>query len=585
MRRVRPRGRTAPARALVLLSVASGLSMTALSASSLAQTPRAAPHPVALLHVQEPEERDTRDPIGRLIEERSAPRSAASAQDTTTAPVSGAQADEQAATAAPVAGGFGPSGGVAEANASADPLRALIDEQGGIQITEVKEAAGTAPTDAARPADLWQRIRNGFAMPNLATPLVVERQNWYASQPQFIKLMTERSRRYMFHIVEELERRGMPTELALLPIVESAFNPMAYSRAHAAGLWQFIPSTGKHYKLQQNWWYDARRDIVASTTAALDYLQTIYEMHGDWHLALASYNWGEWAVARAVERNKKAGLPTDYASLPMPAETRHYVPKLQALKNIIANPAASNVELDPIPNAPYFASVTLTRDIDLHVAAKLADMPVEELVALNPGHNRPVASSAQAPALILPAERLERFMENLGSYDKPLTSWHLYAAQRGETLQSIAARHGMSVEQLQQVNGIRGTGRLPNDTQLLVASSANAQSVPGLFAGVAMVAADPQARTVAHKVAKGESWYSIAKRYGVRVDQLQSWNKGDRLIAGQTVTVAAPAATAQATRPVTAAGRPVAAKQAPARTQAKSQPIRKPAGKVQVAKR
>lgn len=238
--------------------------------------------------------------------------------------------------------------------------------------------------------DLWQRIRHGFAMPDLVSDLVTDRQAYYLERPEYLIRMVERSRRYLHHIVEELERRGMPTELALLPMVESAFNPMALSSARASGLWQFIPSTGKNYNLSQNWWYDQRRDVVASTNAALDYLQTIYEMHGDWHLALASYNWGEGAVARAIERNRQAGLPTDYKSLSMPTETRYYVPKLQALKNIIAQPHLFGVSLPTIPNQPYFASVTKPAGIDLALAARLADTPLDEFRALNPAFNRPV---------------------------------------------------------------------------------------------------------------------------------------------------------------------------------------------------
>src|SRR6185503_8935706 len=210
-----------------------------------------------------------------------------------------------------------------------------LPEFDGERQTVRESLRGVARVDlTAPPDDLWQRIRIGFSMPNLDSPLVDEKVAYYAARPEYLKRMFERSRRYLHHIVEELERRGMPTELALLPMVESAFNPLAYSRAHASGLWQFIPGTGKRYELAQNWWFDARRDIVASTSAALDYLTDVYEMHGHWHLALASYNWGEGAVARAIAKNRAAGLPADYLSLTMPAETRHYVPKLQALKNI-----------------------------------------------------------------------------------------------------------------------------------------------------------------------------------------------------------------------------------------------------------
>src|SRR5207237_2551708 len=178
------------------------------------------------------------------------------------------------------------------------------------------------------PADLWQRIRQGFAIPDIDSALVDKHTAYYAARPEYLQRVFDRSRLYLFHIVDELEKRGMPTELALLPMVESAFNPMAYSRAHASGLWQFIPGTGKRFELQQNWWYDGRRDIVDSTNAALDYLQYLYDMHGDWQLALASYNCGENAVARAIANNRAAGRPTDYAHLTMPLETRHYIPKL-----------------------------------------------------------------------------------------------------------------------------------------------------------------------------------------------------------------------------------------------------------------
>jgi membrane-bound lytic murein transglycosylase D len=182
---------------------------------------------------------------------------------------------------------------------------------------------------------------------------------------------------------------------------------MAYSRAHASGLWQFIPGTGKRYELKQNMWYDGRRDIVDSTSAALDYLKDVYDMHGDWHLALASYNWGENAVARAIEKNRRAGQPTDYLSLPMPRETRGYVPKLQALKNLIANPQAYGVTLAPIPNEPYFATVNKTRDIDVQLAARLAEMDVDEFVALNPGFSRPLIRTSVAPRIVLPADKVD----------------------------------------------------------------------------------------------------------------------------------------------------------------------------------
>ncbi|TMH25660.1 MAG: lytic transglycosylase, partial [Betaproteobacteria bacterium] len=320
---------------------------------------------------------------------------------------------------------------------------------------EAKDLEPLHAIDLTRPADdLWDRIRNGFAMADLESPLVGVRERWYASQPEYLKRMIERSKLYLYYIVEEVERRGMPTEIALLPMVESAFNPMAYSRSHASGLWQFIPSTGKTFKLSQNWWADSRRDVVASTNAALDYLQALYELHGDWHLALASYNYGENGVARAIERNRAKGLPTDYLSLKMPPETRGYVPKLQALKNIISNPEAFGASFEPIPNEPYFVSVPTPSAIDIRLAATFAEMSVDELIALNPALNRPMISGPHTQMLVLPADRVDAFRRNLESYDQPLTSWQPYTMKGGDSLGRLAAKHAIALSKLKLANGI-----------------------------------------------------------------------------------------------------------------------------------
>ncbi|MGH8675773.1 MAG: transglycosylase SLT domain-containing protein, partial [Burkholderiales bacterium] len=397
----------------------------------------------------------------------------------------------------------------------------------------VKESLrGVARIDlTAPPDDLWQRIRNGFAMSNLDSPLVEEKTAYYAARPDYLKRMFERSRRYLHHIVEELERRGMPTELALLPMVESAFNPLAYSRAHASGLWQFIPGTGRRYELAQNWWFDARRDIVASTSAALDYLGDVYEMHGDWHLALASYNWGENAVARAIQKNRAAGVPGDYLSLTMPAETRNYVPKLQALKNIIANPQPFGIELDPIPNQPYFATLTKTRDIDVQLAARLAEMPIEEFVALNPGFNRPLIPVAVNSRIVLPADKIEVFRANLLKHDeKALVSWRAYEPRKGESAESIAKKFGMTVSQLKEVNGITPRARaLPALLVVPVDGAAvDAKRLPIMYAPPIPVSGP---RTFTHTVKHGETLQAIAQRYRVSVEDLRRWNRIGRLAA------------------------------------------------------
>ena len=405
---------------------------------------------------------------------------------------------------------------------------------------EVKDSLRAIPTIdlTAVPADLWERIRNGFAMPNLTSKLVQDRQIWYAARPSYVKRMVERSQRYLYHIVEELEKRGMPTELALLPMVESAFNPMAYSRAHASGLWQFIPSTGKTYKLQQNSWYDGRRDVVASTSAALDYLQFLYEMHGDWHLALASYNWGENAVARAIEKNKAKGLPTDYLSLTMPNETRYYVPKLQALKNIVANPHAFNVDLDPVANQPYFITVQGTGDIDVRLAARLADMPLEEFLALNPGNNRPVIIASAASSLVLPADKAELFQANLGGHDKPLVSWQNYTLRQGDKLDAIAAKHGIPVARLKEVNGIgRRTKVAPGYQLMLPLKGASIEPLPAMFQPPAVPETRMVVRKLAYTVQRGDTLPGIAQRFNVSSDDLRRWNKIGRLTPGQKLVI------------------------------------------------
>ncbi len=321
------------------------------------------------------------------------------------------------------------------------------------------------------PANLWQRIRNGFGMPDLDSPLVADRQAWYLNRPDLLQRTLTRGRKYLHHIVGELERRGMPTELALLPMVESSFNPLAASPARALGMWQFIPSTGKNYELEQNWWRDERRDVVASTSAALDYLHHVYEWHGDWHLALASYNWGEGAVARAIAKNEARGLPTDYASLSMPGETRYYVPKLQALKNIVAQPELFGFRLEDLPNRPYFGTVALPGDMDLTLAAKLAEMPLEEFIALNPAYHRPLIKADQDTQLVVPADKVETFLANLARHEaqaKPLANWRTHVLAKGEKLERVAARYGLGLAYLKQLNGIGARARPRPGLNLLV---------------------------------------------------------------------------------------------------------------------
>jgi membrane-bound lytic murein transglycosylase D len=448
----------------------------------------------------------------------------------------------------------------------------------GVAVREIRDLGPRGGEPRAGPTDLWQRIRGGFAIPDLNGPLVVQRQAWYTQRPEQIKIIVERSRRYLFHIVEALERRGMPTELALLPMVESAFNPMAYSRAHASGLWQFIPSTGRIYNLEQNWWYDGRRDIMASTDAALDYLQSLYEQFGSWHLALAAYNMGENGLARAIERNRARGKPTDYESVSIPKETRLYVPSLQAFENIVANPAAFGVELDPIPNAPYFVTVTLTRDVDIKVAARLAEMPVDELVALNPAHNRPVVAAAVAPQLVLPADRAEVFLQNQEGHVNPLSSWHVYTFKSGDRLEKIAAEHGVTAERLRVVNGLRPKSSPAVGQQLLVpekGSDAASEPLPPIFTPPAVAGG----RVVQYTVRKGDTVASIARKLGAKAADVRAANGGDQLAVGKSLTIAIAPSAPRSTK--SAKGKPAK----PATTGATAKPAPpQPAPPTQVAR-
>ena len=374
----------------------------------------------------------------------------------------------------------------------------------------VPAASAAAPAPAlmdltTAPTSIWSRIRNGFGLPDMTSPLVTEQEEWFAKRPDYIARTVQRSSRYLYYIVEQIEKRGMPSEIALLPIIESAYNPVAYSRAHASGIWQFIPSTGKHYGLQQNFWYDGRRDVMAATNAALDYLEKLYDQFGSWDLALASYNWGEGAVARAITKNMAKGLATDYRSLSMPNETRYYMPKLQAVKNIIANPSQYGIDLAEVPNQPYFVAITTTRHIDVKLAAKFADMPVDEFLSLNPGNSRPVIKADGERMLLFPADKADAFRSNMETHDQPLVSWQAYKLKPGETVDRIAARFNISVAQLKQVNGIAPKRGVAAGATLLVPSGGSATPyLPDMPATRVTVAKAPKkhAKHAAHKTVK-----------------------------------------------------------------------------------
>ncbi|WP_027015849.1 transglycosylase SLT domain-containing protein [Comamonas composti] len=424
------------------------------------------------------------------------------------------------------------------------------------------------------PGDLWVRIRRGFAMPDLEQDLVHDREQWYAARPDYIQRMTERSSKYLFHIVEELERRSMPTELALLPYIESAFNPQAVSSAKAAGMWQFMPATGTYFDLKQNAFRDDRRDVLASTRAALDYLQKLYGMFGDWHLALAAYNWGEGSVGRAIKRNQKLGLPTGYTDLQMPAETRMYVPKLQAVKNIVADPDAFSTELPLIENHPYFQAVTLDRDIDVELVARLADVELKDFKALNPGLHKPVIFAAGTPEILLPWDNAKVFRRNLQAYDEgQYASWTVWTVPSTISVAEAAQRVGLGESALRSINNIPPRMLIKAGSALMVPRGANVQAdVASHVADNGQIALAPEitTRRTTVKVRKRDTLTSVAGRYGVSVSSLAEWNRlktNAPLRAGQSLV---------AYLPVRANTRPsVAVARRPAKVQASAPAARK----------
>jgi len=426
------------------------------------------------------------------------------------------------------------------------PLPAVIPG-GPLQPITAGEAASRGVAQTAAPVDLWDRIRRGFAMPNLDSDLVRQQEQWYVTRPDYMQRMTERSRKYLFHIVEELERRNMPTELALLPFIESAFNPQAVSSARAAGMWQFMPATGQYFELKQNTFRDDRRDVLASTRAALDYLQKLHGMFGDWHLALAAYNWGEGSVGRAIARNQKSGLGTSYVDLNMPNETRYYVPKLQAVKNIVANPDSFRAELPLIENHPYFQSVVVSRDIDVELAAKLADISVEDFKALNPSMKRPVILAAGQPQILLPWDNAKVFERNFEAHNAgQYASWTAWSAPSTMSVAEAARRNGMSEADLRNVNTIPPRMLIKAGSVLIVPRSAKMQNdVASHVAdnGQLNLAPEMVTRRTVVKAGKRDTVATIAKRFRLSPAQVADWNDvgaSAAFRAGQQVVVYLP---------------------------------------------
>lgn len=398
------------------------------------------------------------------------------------------------------------------------------------------------------PSDVWERIRQGYAMPDLQSRRVDYWIRYYSSKPEYLRRMTERAGQYLYHIVEEIENRNMPTELALLPFVESAFQPEALSVAKASGLWQFMPATGNEYSLTQNLWRDDRRDVLESTRAALDYFEYLYGLFGDWHLALAAYNWGEGSVQRAIKRAKARKQKTDYSHLRMPKETANYVPKLEAIKRIIADPARYKVRLPDVGNEPFFVTITKPRDIDTKTAAELADMPLNEFRALNPSYKLPVIVASHNNVMLLPSDRIDTFIDNLASWmdgGQPLSQWTTYRMGANETLATVAKKVGMSESEIREINHVpKGRQVLPYSTLLVRANQGEQPQDIAARLADARLRLSPATtwRRVTYRVRSGDTISQIARRWHITQKSIITNNRlrSDRLRVGQRLVLTVP---------------------------------------------
>jgi membrane-bound lytic murein transglycosylase D len=411
----------------------------------------------------------------------------------------------------------------------ANPGDAAVDTYIAVHGDDPLQAVVMVP-DVAPPVkvDLWQRARAGFALNVEDHPSLSREKEWFERNQEYMDRVSDRARLYLHHVVSEVERRNLPGELAMLPVVESAYQPFAYSPARASGIWQFIPSTGRVYGLRNSWWYDGRRDVVESTRAALDYLEKLHaEFSGDWLLALAAYNSGEGNVRKAINRNLRAGKPTDFWSLKLPRETRSYVPRLLAVSAVVAEPDHHGLTLKPIPDEPYFAATQLDGQIDLALAAEMADVSLEELYLLNPGFNRWATDPNGPHQLLLPVNAVSDFELRLAELpaDERIR-WHRHVIKRGDTLGTIAHKYRTSVSALKQANNLRGT-TIREGRSLIVPMASRSLADYHLSADMrrAMRRAIPgSGNKIVYRVRRGDSLWVISRRFGVSVNKLARWN-------------------------------------------------------------
>lgn len=393
--------------------------------------------------------------------------------------------------------------------------------------------------------NLWNRVRAGYQLTYTDNARINSQLTWYAKNQSYFDRVTERASRYLHSIVGKIEERDMPMELALLPIVESAFDPFAYSPGRASGMWQFIPGTGRRYGLAQNFWYDGRRDVEASTDAALDYLSDLHKhFDGDWLLALAAYNTGEGNVKKAIRRNQAAGKPTDFWSLDLPRETEAYVPQLIAVSKIVANPDAFNLTLTPIPNHPYYHIVDIESQIDLARAAEMAELEMDDLYLLNPGFNKWATDPSGPHRLLLPVDKAEVFSKKLQELPREQrVQWQSYTIKNGDSLLKIANQFNTSVATLKQVNNIRGNTIRAGKTMLIPTASAEGEHYAySDEQRLERIQSTPREgrQKVTYTVKPGDSFWKIAQLYSVNANNVAKWNglaPRDKLQIGQNLVI------------------------------------------------
>ncbi len=398
--------------------------------------------------------------------------------------------------------------------------------------------------DEPLPEGLWERMTQAYSLSIPDNNRISREFDWYRKHPQYLERIQERAAPFLYFILDEIAKRDMPTEIALLPAIESAFRPFAYSPGRAAGMWQFIPGTGRQFGLKQNWWYDGRRDAVTSTQAALDYLVSLSrQFDGDWELALAAYNSGAGTVRKAIARNRKKAKPEDFWSLDLPDETSAYVPRLLALARIFKDAEQLGIDLLEIPDQPYFTRVDIQSQLDLALAAEMADISLDELYLLNAGFNRWATDPDGPHYLTLPIAQEARFREKLAELppEKRL-SWTRYKIKSGDALSTIARRFGTTTELLRDVNKL-SNNRIRAGRHLLIPVASKRLDQYALTQNQRKQAIQNRQRKgqkVHYRVKPGDSLWTIARAYKVSYKKLAAWNgmaPGDPLKTGHKLVI------------------------------------------------